>query len=347
MASITKTKGRWQARVRLKGHDLRCKTFDARRDAVTWAQETEMALRKRSPAAEEARRLATRLTLRGVLQRYEHDVTPSKRSAERERYMMRNLRAEADLVDKPIGKILPSDISAWLNRRRQSVAEGTALRERCLFQHVFEVARRDWGVAVDNPLKEARRPRAASVRERRLEPGEEALLLETCGKARVPWLTPFVCLTIDTAMRQGELLSLTWGDISADGKYVTLSGKSTKTAKARTVPLSPRNQGMLASLRPESASPPDRMFPLTRNAVRLAWTRARERAGVPGLRFHDLRHEATSRFFEMGLDTMEVAAITGHETLQMLKRYAHLRTKNIAEKLKWPSDACAVVGNHK
>ena len=163
MASITKTKGRWQARVRLKGHELRCKTFDARRDAVTWAQETEMALRKRSPAAEEARRLATTLTLRGVLQRYENEVTPSKRSAERERYMMRNLRAEADLVDKPIGKILPRDISAWLNRRRQSVAEGTALREWCLLQHVFEVARRDWGVAVDNPLKEARRPRGSGA----------------------------------------------------------------------------------------------------------------------------------------------------------------------------------------
>ncbi len=65
MASITKTKGRWQVRVRLKGHKLRCQTFDARRDAVAWAQETETALRKRSPAAEDARRLATKLTLRG------------------------------------------------------------------------------------------------------------------------------------------------------------------------------------------------------------------------------------------------------------------------------------------
>ena len=136
-------------------------------------------------------------------------------------------------------------------------------------------------------------------------------------------------------MRQGELLSLTWGDISADRKYVTLSGKATKTAKARTVPLGPRNQHMLASLRPKDASPSDRLFSLTRNAVRLAWTRTRERAGLTDLRFHDLRHEATSRCFEMGLDTMEVAAITNHETLQMLKRYAHLRTKNIAEKLKW------------
>ena len=165
--------------------------------------------------------------------------------------MMRNLRAETDLVDKPIGKILPSDISTWLTKRRQSVAEGTALREWCLLQHVFEVARRDWGLTVDNPLKEARRPKPAPARERRLEPGEEALLLAACGTARVPWLTPLVCLAIDTAMRQGELLSLTWADVSADRKYVTLASQSTKTSKARTVPLSPRNQRMLASLRPK------------------------------------------------------------------------------------------------
>ncbi len=158
---------------------LRSKTFDARREAMIWAQETETALRKRSPAAEEARRLATTLTLRGVLQRYENEVTPGKRSAERERYMMRNLRAETDLVDRPIGKILPSDISAWLTKRRQSVAEGTALREWCLLQHVFEVARRDWGLpdrgqsAQGGAAPEARvRAKAApGTRRRRLSIG--------------------------------------------------------------------------------------------------------------------------------------------------------------------------------
>ena len=55
--------------------------------------------------------------------------------------------------------------------------------------------------------------------------------------------------------------------------------------------------------------------------------------------FHDLRHEATSRFFEMGLDTMEVAAITGHETLQMLKRYTHIKTRRLVDRMAWPDDA--------
>ncbi len=109
--------------MRLKGHDLQGKSFKARREAMIWAQETETALHNRSPAAKEARRLATTLTLRGVLQRYENEVTPSKRSAERERYMMRHRRVETDLVDTPIGTILSSNITAWLTRRCQSDVE--------------------------------------------------------------------------------------------------------------------------------------------------------------------------------------------------------------------------------
>ena len=57
------------------------------------------------------------------------------------------------------------------------------------------------------------------------------------------------------------------------------------------------------------------------------------RANISGLRFHDLRHEATSRLFEKGLNVMEVAAITGHKTLDMLKRYTHLRAEDLAKKL--------------
>ena len=55
---------------------------------------------------------------------------------------------------------------------------------------------------------------------------------------------------------------------------------------------------------------------------------------LTNLTFHDLRHEATSRFFEKGLNPMQVAAITGHKTLQMLKRYTHLKAEDLAEMLK-------------
>ena len=62
-------------------------------------------------------------------------------------------------------------------------------------------------------------------------------------------------------------------------------------------------------------------------------SRACKRADIEDLRLHDLRHEATSRLFEKGLNPMQVAAITGHKTLQMLKRYTHLRAEDLAKLL--------------
>ena len=61
--------------------------------------------------------------------------------------------------------------------------------------------------------------------------------------------------------------------------------------------------------------------------------RAIRRAVIENLRFHDLRHEATTRLFEKGLNIMEVASITGHKDLRMLRRYTHLKAEDLARKL--------------
>ena len=75
------------------------------------------------------------------------------------------------------------------------------------------------------------------------------------------------------------------------------------------------------------------MYPITGNALRLAWERVKKRAGIEDLRLHDLRHEAISRFFEKGLSVPEVASISGHRDLRMLQRYAHARNEVIFLKL--------------
>jgi integrase len=77
----------------------------------------------------------------------------------------------------------------------------------------------------------------------------------------------------------------------------------------------------------------DIVFNIRPDSVSQAFERACKRAGIEGLRFHDLRHEATSRFFEKGLNTMEVATITGHKTLEMLNRYTHLRASDLVSRI--------------
>jgi integrase len=129
-------------------------------------------------------------------------------------------------------------------------------------------------------------------------------------------------------MRRGELLSLAWEDVDLDLRVAHLD--MTKNGSSRNVPLSSEAITLLRSL-PHDIS--GNVFPLTAAALRGLWNRASRRAGITNLHFHDLRHEATSRFFEKGLNVMEVATITGHKDLRMLQRYTHLRAEDLAKKL--------------
>ena len=138
-------------------------------------------------------------------------------------------------------------------------------------------------------------------------------------------------LAIETAMRLGELLALEWPNVDLAARVALLP--DTKTGEARRVPLSSRAVAILAAL-PRHISRRRVFWAWTRpDSFENCWRRAVRTAGMQNLRFHDLRHEATSRFFERGLSLPEVAAITGHKTWQMLRRYTHLNVPALAQKL--------------
>ena len=333
--------------MRLNGHDTKTKTFTTRAEALAWARATEQTLSTEAPGETEAKQLAGAVLLRQGLLRYQDEITPRKRGARIEHYIIRGLLKDP-IADLPIGKITAVDVTAWRNRRLKKVQSGTVLRAWNLLHHLFEVARREWGLAVDNPAHIARRPKPPIPRDRRLREGELEALDAACDATRTPWLKPLIYLAIDTGMRKGEILLMTWSDVNLADGHIFIPAVNTKTSKARTVPLSPRARGYL-----EGLTPPDlksgsagtkyatackaRVFPITPNAAKLSWQRTLKRAHIEDLHFHDLRREATSRFFEMGLDTMEVAAITGHETLQ-LKRYTHIKTRRLVDRMAWPED---------
>jgi integrase len=181
---------------------------------------------------------------------------------------------------------------------------------------------------LNNPVALVAKPRLPPGRDRRLRPGEEARLLMAIDEGtHTPWLEPAVVLAIETGMRKGELLALCWKTVDLERRIAHLS--MTKNGTSRNVPLSPRALETLRALPQDT----ERVLPTTHNALKLAWNRARTRAGMRDLRFHDLRHEATSRLFEKRLNPMEVASITGHRTLQMLSRYTHLQAEDLATKL--------------
>jgi integrase len=138
-----------------------------------------------------------------------------------------------------------------------------------------------------------------------------------------------VALAIETGMRRSELLGLQWSNVDLERRVALLP--VTKNGESRGVPLSSRAVAILRSL---PASSNGRVFgELTTDALKQSFKRAVRRAAIGSLRLHDLRHEATSRFFEKGLNLMEVAYVTGHKTLQMLKRYTHLSITDLTTRL--------------
>jgi len=227
-----------------------------------------------------------------------------------------------------LSELSGADAAKYRDDRLSKVKPATVRRELVVLRHVFEVARSEWNIPLhSNPVHALKLPKDSRPRNRRLEADEAGKLLDAIGKRTAWYLRPLLLLAIETGMRCGELLSVRWRDVDLRSRTIRLL--RTKNGEPRVVPLSPLASTLLSSL----SKSDDRVFPVSPNAVRLAWERLRARAGIEDLRLHDLRHEAVSRFFELGLTTPEVALISGHRDPRMLHRYTHLRPEKVAEKL--------------
>jgi len=321
----------WQVQVRKKGYPPQCNTFDTRAAAEKWVRAVEYEM---DQGVFVSRAEAESTTLRELLERYKEEITPLKKGAAPESARIRAF-LKHPLAHRIVASIRGVDIARYRDARLKKVSPATVKRELVIISHLFEVARKEWGIHVTNPVRDIKLPPHSKARERRLQTGhdseksEESRLLEACKGAKNPFLLPIVHLALETAMRQAELVSLRWENIDLNRRTAHLP--DTKNGESRDVPLSPTAIGVLRSL-PRGIH--GQVFPgLTTEAVKRAYIRAVRRAGIEDLHFHDLRHEATTRFFELGLNIMEVASITGHKDLRMLRRYTHLKAEDLARKL--------------
>lgn len=345
--------GYWQAKIRRKGFPPQSRSFPKKLDAEAWARDVE---NKMDRGIFVDRKEAETTSLDAALERYEREVTEQKRSKTAEKGFIKRWR-EHELAKKPLAGLRAADFAAYRDKRLKVVSSQTVRHELKLISHLFNIAAREWGIAVENPLRNINMPAQSKARERRLSIDEERYLLAACENSGAvdkegrslgnPWVAPIVRFALATAMRQGEILALDWKHVDRVKRTATLP--ETKNGERRVVPLAPAALAVLEGL-PRSLR--GQVFPTTTEALRQSWSRAVGRAKrnyladceasgiepVPDflddLHFHDLRHEATSRLFEGGrLGVMEIAKITGHKTLQMLKRYTHLDAADIAAKL--------------
>ena len=325
LACIRRWRGKWNVQIRLLGIRPISRTFNRKDDAQRWALETEGNIQRGEfKGGLDDRR---RTTLKQLLERYRDNVTPLKRGRHNETYMIEALLRQ-DFVNESLASLTAKTFSAYRDERLKSVKGTTVNHELTLLSHVYVIANTEWGLAVDNPLVDVRRAKNSEPRQRRLEKGEWAALMSKLAKTRNKLVRPIIRFAIETGMRRGEILAAQWAAI--DWERRTLHIPVTKTGKPRTIPLSPAAMTILEEQRHMNLTRP---FPLTMESFKLAWKRLIKRSGINDLHFHDLRHEAITRFFEMGLSIPEVALISGHKDFRMLARYTHLKAEDVASKL--------------
>ena len=184
----------WQAQVRKRGYPLQTKTFETKAAAETWARATEYEM---DQGLFVSRAEAESTTLRELLERYKEEVTPLKKGAESESARIRAFLKQS-LAQRIVAGIRGVDIARYRDARLKKVSPATVKRELAIISHLFEVARKEWGTHVYNPVRDIKLPPHSNARERRLQTShdgdksEEIRLLEACKEAKNHFLLPVV-----------------------------------------------------------------------------------------------------------------------------------------------------------
>lgn len=322
MANIRKRHNRFQVQIRRSNQKSITKTFARFTEARAWAHKVEVALDRReagiyTPPEE---------TLEDLLIKYRQDITPNKKSYASECRRINRLLKEP-IVKLQISKIKPKALAMYRDERLKSGVRAAGY-DMQIIRHCINVAMSEWGLNLkSNPMLNVKMPPQSEPRSRRLH-GNEYQRLLCCASSTKSWyLRPLIILAVETGMRLSELLNLCSEDVSSQGTFVIV--RKSKNGTSRYIPLSEIALKTISDL----TNGPGRLFDTNYNAVKSAWRRTLVKASINDLKFHDLRHEAISRFFEKGLTVPEVSSITGHKTMSMLLRYAHADFELVKYKL--------------
>lgn len=320
-----KGEGQYHVQIRKRGYPTQTKTFPSLEAANAWATVIESEMIR---GIFVSRREAEATLVRDVLKRYEDEVLPSKRGQASDKSRLKTLNDAFGAYR--LASLTSTQVAKFRDMRLKVVGPQSVIHEINVLNRVLKAATLDWGIALPGglPTAQIRKPTKPRGRDRRVTEAEIVKILQATESAE---LRTIITLAVETGMRRNEQASLTWNEIDLVKQTAHLP--QTKTNVPRTVPLS---KAAVKALTDFGKKKGGRVFTLQAESMSQAFERACEphRANITGVRFHDLRHEATSRLFEKGLNVMEVAAITGHKTLDMLKRYTHLRAEDLARKLK-------------
>jgi len=328
MASIRKRGDRFQVLIR-KGSKQYSRTFGSKEEARMWAMDVELQQMR----SKEGRPVTPLATFRDFIDLYDRTVIPNRADPANERIVLGAIRRRK-WAGIPIEQLEFETFTNYRDQRMKEIAPSSLQREFKMLRAIARCGATKWGPGVIGLLEQVKLPRVEPPEIGRISEETFAKLRDTAVNfSRSQWLDPLICFAIETGMRRGEILKLTWDRIDLDAEWIRVPGPITKSRKPRQIPITARCRAALDDLRrlfPDSTH----VCPKTPNAVRCAWERLRIQAGFPYIRFHDFRHEFVSRCFERGMTIVEVQKFSGHTTMSQLQVYSHAEADAAAAKLK-------------
>ncbi len=323
MASIRARSNKWQARIIRKGHPTIARTFLTRQDAEKWARSIEIEIDRGTFINTD---FAQKTLFKEILQKYLDDVVPNMRSADNQAIRVRKLMKHP-IAEVNMAQLSPKHIAEYRDERLKVIKPNTVIRELAVLSSIINHARREWSLNIVNPVTLIKKPPSTKGRDRILNNEELGRLF--CELEKISsWYKPLVEFALETAMRRGELMSLNWENINFEKSVAFLP--LTKNGDSRYVPLSSKAIKILKALPRDIEG---RVFPLNKQTVSILFLRAARRAKLDEFRFHDLRHMAITRLASIFSNPIELASISGHKSLSMLKRYTHLKAEDLVHKL--------------
>jgi integrase len=340
MASIRKRGTKYEVQFRRKGFATVTRSFLKLSDAKEWGRTVELKADRNELSPN--KKTLDSITLAELVERYRDTVVPSLKGAARETITL-NAFLRQPMCRKTLAELTTVDFANYRDEQLKTVTAKSLQRMLSPISRMFRIAADEWEIPVRSPLAKLRLKVVDNKRQRRLGPGELDLLLSFAGhpyqtgrnlkavRSRNPYLPLVIEFAVETALRRGEMLALRWTQVSLQQRSATIL--EAKNGHSRVIPLSSKAVIVLEFSRMIEPVDRDRVFPVSANGFRLSWERLVKRAEIDDLHFHDLRHEAISRLFELGLTAPEVASISGHRTVSQLFRYAHPNHANVRAKM--------------
>ncbi len=343
----------YTACIRIKGYKPMYATFERKSDAQMWIQDYEPRMKRGKQITDYE---ATKHTLEELIDRYIAVELPKRKPADHQKYKM-----QLEWWKNHIGKYLLSKVTpALLSECKETLiteespkpkgdkktrSEATANRYMACLSIVLSKAAKEWGWIDENPMLKVSKFTEKVERDRFLMPDEIKKILDACqkfdlkGECYHQETYLFVLIALSTGARYSEIHNLRWQNV--DFKNRLFYFLETKNGENRGVPMTETAYKALKDFKKVRNIKSDYLF-TTKDGNKLIDMHVRfykvlEVSGVK-CRFHDLRHTVASHIAMNGGSLLDIAAVTGHKTMQMVKRYSHLTQKHTAALLQSTTD---------